>query len=126
MAIAPGRYEFGRRVSGNGLGDLFDTGGDGVQGLCHPRIGRGRLDGTGRSLARASFLQFIGQDQPGHQKQAQLSDMAYLGGDGADVAGELGRQLLDAILLSVGTSDGVGAAIDLDGDGGHQALPSPS
>ena len=48
------------------------------------------------------------------------ADVADLACDLADVGVELAGQVADAFLLAVGATDGVGAAVDLDGDGRHQ------
>ena len=101
------------------LRDLFEPGGDGVEGLGHA-IRRGRRIGGRRSAVQTRLVKFVGQQQAGHQEQADVADMADLARNLADMAVELFGEQANAVFLAIGAADGVGTAVDLDGHRRHQ------
>src|SRR3989344_4360093 len=101
------------------LGDLLEASGDGVEGFGDAVLGR-RGGRGGRAAGEPGLVQLVGEQQAGHEEQAQVADVADLARHLTNVAVELLRQDADPLLLAVRAADRVGTAVDLHGDGAHQ------
>src|SRR5690606_988375 len=60
------------------------------------------------------------EEQACHQEQTQVADVPDLAGHLAHMPVELSGEDTNPLLLPVGAADGVGSAVNFNGNGGHQ------
>ena len=81
----------------------------------------GRRRAIAPLLARrfGHFRQFVGDDEPGHQDEAGIADLAPFLRELGDLVVDILAELANAILLAVVARDRIGAAIDGEHDLRH-------